>query len=73
MIARVILILALLITATLARSDGIYNPTVGGWGFPNGINNSAVPVVAACASPTAPNGVVDLSQCSNAFYAAVIF
>lgn len=27
----------------------------------------------ACASPTAPNGVVDLSQCSNAFYVAVIF
>lgn len=26
-----------------------------------------------CASPTAPNGVVDLSLCSNAFYAAVIF
>lgn len=25
-----------------------------------------------CASPTAPNGVVDLSQCSNAFYIAVI-
>lgn len=27
----------------------------------------------SCGSPTAPNGVVDLSQCSNAFYAAVIF
>jgi hypothetical protein len=30
-------------------------------------------VVAGCASPTAPNGAVDLSQCSNAFYVAVIF
>lgn len=26
-----------------------------------------------CASPTAPNGVVDLSQCSNAYYVALIF
>jgi hypothetical protein len=30
-------------------------------------------VIPSCASPTAPNGVVDLSQCSNAFYAATIF
>lgn len=27
----------------------------------------------SCASPTAPNGVIDLSQCSNASYAAIIF
>jgi hypothetical protein len=33
----------------------------------------AVIVPVGCASPTAPNGQVDLSQCSNAFYAAVIF
>jgi hypothetical protein len=26
-----------------------------------------------CATPTAPNGTVDLSQCSNAYYVAVIF
>lgn len=29
--------------------------------------------VTGCASPDAPNGVVDLSKCSNAFYVAVIF
>lgn len=27
---------------------------------------------AGCASPTAPNGQIDLSQCSNAFYVAVV-
>lgn len=42
---RIALILALLAVSTLARSDGIYNPTVGGWGFTDGINNHAVPVV----------------------------
>lgn len=36
-------------------------------------NKKAAAVVPGCASPTAPNGVVDLSQCSNAFYVAVIF
>ena len=71
---RAILILALLVASTMARSDGIYNPTVGTWGFQDGINNAvAAAVVVGCASPTAPNGVVDLSQCSNAFYAAVVF
>jgi hypothetical protein len=72
-LSRAILILALLAASTLARSDGIYNPTVGTWGLPDGINNSAVPVVASCASPNAPDGAVDLSKCSNAFYVAVIF
>ena len=72
MITRALLIIAMLAVSTLARSDGIFNPGVGRFGS-DGINNFAVPVVASCASPTAPNGVVDLSQCSNAFYAAVIF
>jgi hypothetical protein len=37
-------------------------------------NRGKPPVIAAsCPSPTAPNGAVDLSQCSNAFYVAVIF
>lgn len=71
---RALLIIALLVAATVARSDGIYNPTVGSWGFQDGINQAAPAVVVpGCASPTAPNGVVDLSLCSNAFYAAVIF
>lgn len=72
---RIAIMLALLLTSTLARSDGIYNPSSRGIGFTDGIFNpgtaSAPPV--GCASPTAPNGVVDLSQCSNAFYVAVIF
>jgi hypothetical protein len=35
----------------------------------------AIPFVPppSCGSPDAPDGVVDLSKCSNAFYAAVIF
>lgn len=38
-----------------------------------GPSGSVAPPPPACVSPTAPNGVVDLSQCSNAFYVAVIF
>lgn len=34
---------------------------------------AATPPPVSCPSPTAPNGQVDLSQCSNAFYVAVIF
>ena len=29
--SRALLIIALLIAATIARSEGIYNPTAGGW------------------------------------------
>lgn len=62
------IILALLFAAvSIARSDGIYNPPSGGGVTP------PPPPPTGCSSPTAPNGVVDLSQCSNAFYAAVIF
>jgi hypothetical protein len=72
--SKILLILALLLTSTFARSDGL--STIGGLnsGFTGGFNNfAAQTVVVGCASPTAPNGIVDLSQCSNAFYAAVIF
>jgi hypothetical protein len=46
-----------------------------GFGFDGGISGkgNAVAPPAGCASPTAPNGAVDLSQCSNAFYVAIIF
>lgn len=74
-VARGLLIVAMLAASSLARSDGIYNPGAGGIGFKDGINNAgaaAAPPVG-CAVPTAPDGVVDLSQCSNAFYVAVIF
>lgn len=33
----------------------------------------AVAPPSGCASPTAPNGQIDFSQCSNAFYVSVIF
>jgi hypothetical protein len=36
-------------------------------------NTKKAVVVASCPSPTAPNGVVDLSTCSNAYYVALIF
>jgi hypothetical protein len=36
-----------------------------------GVGTAAV--IPGCASPTAPDGNVDLSQCSNAYYVAVIF
>jgi hypothetical protein len=42
MIARALLILALLVASTLARSDGIYNPTSNEIGFTDGINNLAI-------------------------------
>lgn len=35
--------------------------------------NGAAAAVPGCAVPDGPNGVVDLSKCSNAFYIAVIF
>lgn len=38
-----------------------------------GRGGTVTPPPVGCVSPTAPNGVVDLSQCSNAFYVAVIF
>lgn len=47
-LSKALLILALLAASSLARSDGIYNPTVGGFGF-NGINNFApASSVATC-------------------------
>ena len=39
---RVAIILALLLVSTLARSDGIYNPTSNDIGFTDGINNLAI-------------------------------
>jgi hypothetical protein len=43
----------------LGNSGGGFSP--GGGGGP-----------ISCGSPDAPNGVVDLSKCSNAFYVATI-
>lgn len=40
-LSRALLILALLVASTLARSDGIYNPKSNGIGFTDGVNNLA--------------------------------
>lgn len=42
---RAILAAALLLMSSVARSDGIYNPGVGGWGFQDGINGPGTPPV----------------------------
>ena len=67
-----VLIVAIAALSPFARSDGIgvnVVDQINGIGFNGG---TAAPP-PSCASPTAPNGVVDLSQCSNAFYVAIIF
>jgi hypothetical protein len=72
---RVLLIVAMLVVSTTARSDGIsaFENIFGGiQGFGGIGRNAKSTVVPACPSPTAPNGVVDLSLCSNAFYEVVI-
>lgn len=51
-------------------SGGIGNTGGSGGGFSPGGNGGAAP--ADCAVPDAPDGVVDLSKCSNAYYLAVI-
>lgn len=53
-----------------AHAFGLGN-RFGRLGAMNGGTASVAPV--GCASPTAPNGVVDLSQCSNSYYVALIF
>lgn len=71
------LIILLALSATAAAHSDIVGRIGKGIGFTGrnavsgGIGTGSAPI--GCASPTAPNGVIDLSQCSNAFYAAVIF
>lgn len=74
-INKAIFAIALFAVATSARSDGLGNYGILGQGEFGGIGGglSAASAPVGCASPTAPNGVIDLSQCSNAFYAATIF
>jgi hypothetical protein len=54
MFSRALLIAALLVASTLARSDGIYNPTVGRFGS-DGINNFATASAVATCSGTGLN------------------
>ena len=71
---RVLLALAFILLATVAQSNSIDNGTMQTPGLHFGINNfTTSPAPAQCASPNAPDGHVDLSKCSNAFYVAVIF
>lgn len=49
--SRAVLIIALLIAASIARSDGIYNPGGRGVGFTDGVNNGG----AAVAPPPLTN------------------
>ena len=74
-LSRAVLILALLLFGVELYANTI-TPQIGGGisQFDGGIGTQgAATVIVGCASPTAPNGVLDLSQCSNASYAAVIF
>ena len=70
-------IIAVLALAALALAHPAFSFGVGQLGAHFGAmgaeGGSPPVVVVGCASPTAPNGIVDLSQCSNAFYAATIF
>ena len=51
-----LLIIFGLFLATAAKSDGIYNPTGGGVGFIDGVNN-----FTTSAAPPTCNGTLDLS------------
>lgn len=62
--------LAMAAPAALALGIGQLGARFGGLGA-QGLGTTTV--IVGCASPTAPNGVVDLSQCSNAYYVALIF
>ena len=69
------IIATLFAISTLLACAGAYG-AVGGLGKDFGrlgkIGNQKKVVVAGCASPTAPDGSIDMSQCSNAFYVSVI-
>jgi hypothetical protein len=62
-----------LVIAALIAGIGIASASAGGFMLLHVGPADSGGAVAGCASPTAPNGAVDLSQCSNAFYVAVIF
>lgn len=71
---RFLLIILLgLAVATAAKSDGILNPTMQSIGAYDGINNFTTSAAPPVCANDAPDGTVDLSKCSNAFYVAVIF
>ena len=68
-LSRAILIFALLLAATLARSDGIFNPGSRGIGFNDGISN--VGAGAAPATPCSGTGL-NFSVACNSQYIGII-
>ena len=66
----VILLLVGSIAAAQAFGLGRLGARFGGLGA---VAPNAAAIALPCPSPTAPNGVVDLSVCSNAYYVALIF
>ena len=72
---RLALVVLGLVFASSLMAQTITPQIGGGIGFTfdggiSGQGTSSAP--APCPSPTAPDGSIDLSQCSNAFYVAVI-
>jgi len=70
--SRVLLIIALLLTATLARSEGIYNPGAGSFGFTftggvgsGGITNGGT--VTPPATPCSGTGLIFNVACNSQY------
>ena len=61
------------IYAAHAINFGHSGVTFGKLGVAPRAGTGAAPPPPGCAVPDAPDGAVDLSKCSNAFYIAVIF
>jgi hypothetical protein len=68
---RAALIIAALLIASTAHSDGIFNPSGFGVGSFEGPHNSGTPVAVSCV-PGAPNGQMDFSVCSNIAITAAV-
>lgn len=75
--SRALLIIALLIAATIARSEGIYNPTAGGWfsftggvgSISGGISNGSPPVAPGCT----PTGLKFNVACNSQYTTVIHF
>jgi hypothetical protein len=70
--SRALLIIALLVASTLARSEGIYNPTAGGWfsftggaGGSGGISNASGG--GAVATPCSGTGLAFNVACNSQY------
>jgi len=70
-----IVTVATVAAALYARDAGAFGLGSNLFGAMGVVGSGSVsgPAPSGCASPTAPDGSVDLSKCSNALYAAIIF